>query len=150
MDRARGVAHSLLSVGAVKLNVGQPFTFVSGIKSPIYCDNRKMIGVNDILSDVSSEKIFQNISKILDILNKRFERTIVISVLPTMYIDKNKKIKNLNFFLREQLFTDKLMIDNLFLNNMGVIDNKYSSDGVHLSPIGYQLLNKKIKEVLED
>lgn len=44
MDRARGVAHSLLSVGAVKLNVGQPFTFVSGIKSPIYCDNRKMIG----------------------------------------------------------------------------------------------------------
>ena len=44
MDRARGVAHSLLSVGAVKLNVGEPFTFVSGIKSPIYCDNRKMIG----------------------------------------------------------------------------------------------------------
>lgn len=109
-----------------------------------------MIGVNDILSDVSSEKIFQNISKILDILNKRFERTIVISVLPTMYIDKNKKIKNLNFFLREQLFTDKLMIDNLFLNNMGVIDNKYSSDGVHLSPAGYQLLNKKMKEVLEN
>lgn len=44
MNKAKGVAHSLLTVGAVKLNVGEPFTFVSGIKSPIYCDNRKMIG----------------------------------------------------------------------------------------------------------
>lgn len=44
MNRAKGVANSLLSVGAVKLNVKEPFTFVSGIKSPIYCDNRKMIG----------------------------------------------------------------------------------------------------------
>ncbi len=44
MSTARGVADSLLTVGAVKLNVASPFTFVSGIKSPIYCDNRKMIG----------------------------------------------------------------------------------------------------------
>lgn len=38
------IAKALLNVGAVKLNVGEPFTFVSGIKSPIYCDNRQMIG----------------------------------------------------------------------------------------------------------
>ena len=44
MSRAKDVAKSLLSTGAVKLNVKEPFTFVSGIKSPIYCDNRKMIG----------------------------------------------------------------------------------------------------------
>lgn len=41
MSRAKDVAKSLLSTGAVKLNVKEPFTFVSGIKSPIYCDNRK-------------------------------------------------------------------------------------------------------------
>ena len=40
----KDVAESLLKVGAVKLNVAKPFTFVSGIKSPIYCDNRQMIG----------------------------------------------------------------------------------------------------------
>lgn len=69
MDRARGVAHSLLSVGAVKLNVGQPFTFVSGIKSPIYCDNRKMIGypeerkiVVDGFIEVLKEKEFDVIA----------------------------------------------------------------------------------------
>ncbi len=43
-NSAKGVAQSLLGVGAVRLNVAEPFTFVSGIKSPIYCDNRKMIG----------------------------------------------------------------------------------------------------------
>lgn len=44
MNRAKEVAKSLLKTGAIKLNVKEPFTFVSGIKSPIYCDNRKMIG----------------------------------------------------------------------------------------------------------
>ena len=44
MDKKVAVAQALLNVGAVKLNVAEPFTFTSGIKSPIYCDNRKMIG----------------------------------------------------------------------------------------------------------
>lgn len=109
-----------------------------------------MIGVNDILGDVSLEKIFDNILKIIDILKERFKKIILISVLPTMYKEKNKKIKNLNFFLSTQNFVEKLMIHNLFLNEEGVINNKYSSDGVHLSPEGYKLLNKKIKEILEE
>jgi len=44
MDRAKIVASVLLETEAVRLNVAEPFTFVSGIKSPIYCDNRKVIG----------------------------------------------------------------------------------------------------------
>ncbi len=39
---ASTVAHELLAISAVQLNVDQPFTWVSGIKSPIYCDNRKI------------------------------------------------------------------------------------------------------------
>jgi orotate phosphoribosyltransferase len=34
------VAGMLLEAGAVKLNAEQPFTWASGWKSPIYCDNR--------------------------------------------------------------------------------------------------------------
>lgn len=41
-DIARIVAHELLSISAVQLNVEKPFTWVSGIKSPVYCDNRKV------------------------------------------------------------------------------------------------------------
>lgn len=34
------IAHALLSIGAVELRPNDPFTWSSGIKSPIYCDNR--------------------------------------------------------------------------------------------------------------
>jgi orotate phosphoribosyltransferase len=39
-DRALKVAELLLQVKAVKLQPNQPFTWASGWKSPIYCDNR--------------------------------------------------------------------------------------------------------------
>ncbi|HNV96340.1 MAG TPA: orotate phosphoribosyltransferase [Bacteroidales bacterium] len=35
------IAKNLLQIKAIKLNVEQPFTWASGWKSPIYCDNRK-------------------------------------------------------------------------------------------------------------
>ncbi len=37
---AQTIAHDLLSIQAVFLRPQQPFTWASGIKSPIYCDNR--------------------------------------------------------------------------------------------------------------
>lgn len=38
------IAHILLKTRAVALSPAKPFTFSSGIKSPIYCDNRKLLG----------------------------------------------------------------------------------------------------------
>lgn len=40
MTLERTIAHDLLSIGAVFLRPDEPFTWASGIKSPIYCDNR--------------------------------------------------------------------------------------------------------------
>ena len=40
MSLDRVIAHDLLSIGAVFLRPDDPFTWASGIKSPIYCDNR--------------------------------------------------------------------------------------------------------------
>ncbi len=37
------IARVLLEKNAVALDAKEPFTFVSGMKSPIYCDNRQMI-----------------------------------------------------------------------------------------------------------
>ena len=39
-DRALKIAELLLQVKAVKLQPEEPFTWASGWKSPIYCDNR--------------------------------------------------------------------------------------------------------------
>ncbi len=43
MQKDKEVAGILLDIGAVKVSVNPPFTWTSGIKSPIYCDNRKLI-----------------------------------------------------------------------------------------------------------
>jgi orotate phosphoribosyltransferase len=42
---ARDLAGCLLDVGAVRLQPLEPFTWASGLKSPIYCDNRQLLGV---------------------------------------------------------------------------------------------------------
>ena len=39
----RQVASDLLEIGAVFLRPDEPFTWASGIKSPIYCDNRLIL-----------------------------------------------------------------------------------------------------------
>ncbi len=39
-DHTQKVAELLLQIKAIKLNAKNPFTWASGIKSPIYCDNR--------------------------------------------------------------------------------------------------------------
>ena len=48
-------AAKLLEVKAVKLQPGQPFTWASGWKSPIYCDNRKTLSYPDLRSFVKTE-----------------------------------------------------------------------------------------------
>lgn len=37
------IANSLLQINAIKLSPANPFTWASGWKSPIYCDNRKVL-----------------------------------------------------------------------------------------------------------
>jgi len=43
-DNAAKIAEFLLEINAVKLQPNQPFTWAAGWKSPIYCDNRKILG----------------------------------------------------------------------------------------------------------
>lgn len=50
---SKEIAKALLDIKAVFLNPKQPFTWASGIKSPIYCDNRL------ILSDVVSRDLVE-------------------------------------------------------------------------------------------
>ncbi len=44
----RLVAEKLLRINAIKLQPNQPFTWASGWKSPIYCDNRKTLSYPDV------------------------------------------------------------------------------------------------------
>ncbi|MBE5809172.1 MAG: orotate phosphoribosyltransferase [Clostridiales bacterium] len=48
------IARDLLSIKAVFLRPEQPFTWASGIKSPIYCDNRLTLTAPDVRTDVEN------------------------------------------------------------------------------------------------
>ena len=54
MTREQTIAHDLLSIGAVFLRPGEPFTWASGIKSPIYCDNRLTLSDHQVRLDVEN------------------------------------------------------------------------------------------------
>ena len=53
-NRAAVVADELLSIGAVFLSPDKPFTWASGIKSPIYCDNRLTLTSPKVRDDVEN------------------------------------------------------------------------------------------------
>ncbi len=55
MTDAKAVAEKLLQVNAIKLNPEQPFTWASGWKSPIYCDNRKVLSFPYVRDFIKSE-----------------------------------------------------------------------------------------------
>lgn len=48
------IAKDLLSIGAVFLRPDEPFTWASGIKSPIYCDNRLTLTAPAVRDDVEN------------------------------------------------------------------------------------------------
>ena len=49
------VAEKLLQVNAVQLNLLSPYTWASGWKSPIYCDNRKVLSFPYVRDFIKSE-----------------------------------------------------------------------------------------------
>jgi orotate phosphoribosyltransferase len=52
MELAKNCARNLLSIKAVKLSPSQPFTWASGLKSPIYCDNRKTLSYPAVRTEI--------------------------------------------------------------------------------------------------
>ena len=70
-DAARKMASLLLQINAVKLNLRQPFTWSSGWKSPIYCDNRLTLSFPEIRTFIKEQ--IGNIIK--EIANTAWSRT---------------------------------------------------------------------------
>ena len=55
MTQPKAVAERLLQINAIRLNPENPFTWTSGWKSPIYCDNRKALGYPAVREFIKSE-----------------------------------------------------------------------------------------------
>lgn len=65
-ENQKQIANLLLQINAIKLNPANPFTWASGWKSPIYCDNRKTLSypeertiIRDRFCELIKEKYHQ-------------------------------------------------------------------------------------------
>ena len=54
MELKKEIAKGLLSIEAVFLRPEEPFTWASGIKSPVYCDNRLTLTAPEVRTDVET------------------------------------------------------------------------------------------------
>lgn len=74
-DPAYKVAEFLLQIKAVKLQPDRPFTWASGLKSPIYCDNRKTLSYPQIRTYIRQHFVEK--------INEHFARPDVIAGVAT-------------------------------------------------------------------
>lgn len=74
-DVSLNVSEFLLQIKAIKLQPNNPFTWASGIKSPIYCDNRKILSYPKIRTFIRQEMV--------KVLEDNFGRPDVIAGVAT-------------------------------------------------------------------
>lgn len=56
-ESAKLIAKKLLEINAIKLSVETPFTWASGWKSPIYCDNRLSLSYPEVRSFIKQQLV---------------------------------------------------------------------------------------------
>jgi len=72
---ATKVSESLLQIKSIKLNAHDPFTWASGMKSPIYCDNRKTLSFPKIRTFLRQQFV--------EIINEKFGPVDLIAGVAT-------------------------------------------------------------------
>lgn len=72
---AEQTVNYLIQINAIKLNTKKPFTWTSGIKSPIYCDNRLILSFPDVRKFVAD--------KMTEIVENKYGKDISIAGVAT-------------------------------------------------------------------
>jgi orotate phosphoribosyltransferase len=97
---AQDTAEFLLQIKAIKLDANNPFTWSSGIKSPIYCDNRKILSYPKIRTFVRQEFVkmineeFGDIDLIAGVATGAIAHGVLVAQdlgVPFVYVRSSKK-----------------------------------------------------------
>jgi orotate phosphoribosyltransferase len=109
---AKNVANNLLQIKAIKLAPSNPFTWASGLKSPIYCDNRKTLSFPEVRSyirDAFVEVVKHNYAHV-DVIAGVATGAIALGVLvaealnkPFVYVRSDAKKHGLENLVEGQL-----------------------------------------------
>ncbi len=111
-----------------------------------------MIGINDIIEQVSQDQIQKNYEQLIDTLQKRCpESTLYVqSTLPTVGLKGmfntsrsiNKKVQSLNTFLQSLCMRKNIIyldISSLLADVQGDLKKEFTTDGIHLNAHGYAI-----------
>lgn len=99
-DTASTIAEFLLQIKAIKLNITNPFTWSSGMKSPIYCDNRKTLSYPKIRTFIRQEFVniineeFETVDLIVGVATAGIPHGVLVAAdlgLPFAYVRSSKK-----------------------------------------------------------
>ena len=99
-ETAIAISEYLLQIKAVKLNVKEPFTWASGIKSPIYCDNRKTLSFPKVRTFIRQQfvdiitELYGNVDLIAGVATGAIAHGVLVAQelgLPFVYVRSSEK-----------------------------------------------------------
>jgi orotate phosphoribosyltransferase len=99
-ETAKLVALHLLEVKAIKLNIKEPFTWASGLHSPIYCDNRIALSYPVIRTYIRQQLVaaaneyFEDIQMVSGVATAGIPQGVLVAQelgLPFSYVRSSKK-----------------------------------------------------------
>jgi len=99
-ETAIAISEYLLQIKAVKLNVKEPFTWASGIKSPIYCDNRKTLSFPKVRTFIRQQfvdiitDLYGNVDLIAGVATGAIAHGVLVAQelgLPFVYVRSSEK-----------------------------------------------------------
>ena len=122
-----------------------------------------LIGTNDIGKDVSVNEALNNLEAIIQSIARDYPLTEIklLSILPvnegeeykqTVYIRTNEKIQKWNQAYKElasaYMQVEFVPVFDSLTDQAGKLKKDYTTDGLHLSVPGYQVLTKSLKDYL--
>ena len=122
-----------------------------------------LIGTNDIGKDIPMSQTLTNLESVIQTISRDYPLSQIklVSILPvnegedfkqTVYIRTNEKIKSWNQAYQDlasaYMQVEYIPVFDSFLDEAGQLKPTYTTDGLHLSVAGYQVLSNVLKDYL--
>ena len=122
-----------------------------------------LIGTNDIGKDIPMNEALNNLESVIQTISRDYPLSQIklVSILPvnegedfkqTVYIRTNDKIKAWNQAYQDlasaYMQVEYIPVFDSLLDEAGQLKPTYTTDGLHLSVAGYQVLSKVLKDNL--